>query len=229
MSGVIHSRLSSQPARLNPSPDLLTSPGEAGAGQPGLAEPLSVGPVKSELMDMMGKRQNYGLAGDKFQTKGALHEHVRQMVMLERLCTRFHLVAGQLRSRHGNRETIHVEDEFDVQDLLHALLTLEHDDIQPEEWTPSYAGGNPRVDFLLKVEQVVIEAKKTRSGLGARELGEQLMIDIQKYKQHPDCRTLVCFVYDPEGRIDNPRGIENDLSGDEDGLTVRVIIAPHGL
>ena len=85
------------------------------------------------------------------------------------------------------------------------------------------------MDFLLKLEQIVIEAKKTRSGLGARELGEQLIVDIQKYKQHPDCRTLVCFVYDPEGRIANPRGIENDLSGDKDGLTVRVIIAPKGL
>ena len=180
-------------------------------------------------MVIMSKRQNSRIAGETFQTKSALHEHIRQMLMLERLCSRFHLVARQLRSRHSNRDTLHVEDEYDVQDLLHALLTLEHDDIRPEEWTPSYAGGSSRMDFLLKLEQIVIEAKKTRSGLGARELGEQLIVDIQKYKQHPDCRTLVCFVYDPEGRIANPRGIENDLSGDKDGLTVRVIIAPKGL
>lgn len=177
----------------------------------------------------MSKRQDYRIAGEKFQTKGALQEHIRQMLMLERLCSRFHRVARQLRSRHSHRDTLHVEDEYDVQDLLHALLTLEHDDIRPEEWTPSYAGGSSRMDFLLKLEQIVVEAKKTRSGLGARELGEQLMVDIQKYKQHPDCRTLVCFVYDPEGRIADPRGIESDLSGDKDGLTVRVIIAPKGL
>jgi len=181
----------------------------------------------TELMVIMSKRQSVRIAGERFQTKSALHERVRQMLMLERLCSRFHLVARQLRSRHSNRDTLHVEDEYDVQDLLHALLTLEHDDIRPEEWTPSYAGGSSRMDFLLKLEQIVIEAKKTRSGLGARELGEQLIVDIQKYKQHPDCRTLVCFVYDPEGRIANPRGIENDLSGDRDGLAVRVIIAPN--
>jgi hypothetical protein len=122
-----------------------------------------------------------------------------------------------------------VEDEYDVQDLLHALLTLEYDDIRPAEWTPSYAGGSARKDFLLTLERMVIAAKKTRSDLGARELGEQLMVDIQKYQQHPDCRTLVCFVYDPEGRIANPRGIENELNGDKDGLTVRVIIAPKDL
>jgi len=180
-------------------------------------------------MVIMSKHQNYRTVGETFQTKSALHERIRRMLMLERLCARFHLVAGQLRSRHGNRDTLHVEDEYDVQDLLHALLTLEHDDIRPEEWTPSYTGGSSRMDFLLKLEQIVIEAKKTRSGLGVRELGEQLIIDIQQYKRRPDCRTLVCFVYDPEGQIANPRGVENDLSGDKDGLAVRVIIAPKGL
>jgi hypothetical protein len=121
-----------------------------------------------------------------------------------------------------------VEDEYDVRDLLHALLVLEHDDVRLEEWTPSYAA-SPRRDFLLRLERIVVEAKMTRSGLGAREVEEQLAADIQKYKQHPDCRTLVCFVYDPEGRIANPRGIENALSGDKGGLAVRVIIAPKDL
>jgi len=178
-------------------------------------------------MGIMSKRQDYERPGEKFKTKSALHAHVRQMLVLERLCSRFHLVARQLQLRHGNRNTLQVEDEYDVQDLLRALLTLEHDDIRPQEWTPSYAS-SPRTDFLLKLEYVVIEAKKTRSDFGTRELGEQLTVDIQKYKDHPDCRTLVCFVYDPEGRIANPHEIEHDLSGDKDGLAVRVIIAPAG-
>ena len=71
-----------------------------------------------------------------------------------------------------------------------------------------------------------MEIKKSRPGLGARELGEQLIVDIAKYKKHPDCRTLFCFVYDPDGRIVNPRGIENDLNANQDELTVRVLIAP---
>ena len=173
----------------------------------------------------MGKRPSSRTAGETFQTKSALHQHVRQMLMLERLCSRFHLVAEQLRSRHGNRDTLQVEDEYDVEDLLHALLTLEYDDIRLKEWTPSYAS-SPRTDFLLKLEQIVVEAKKAKSDLGARELGEQLTVDIQKYKHQPDCRTLVCFVYDPKGRIANPLAAENDLSGDKGGLAVRVIIAP---
>jgi len=146
--------------------------------------------------------------------------------IIENLCNRFHLVVRQLKSRHDNRDTLVVEDEYDVQDLLHSLLTLHFDDIRPEEWTPSYAGGSSRMDFLLKKEQIVIEVKKTRKTLGAKEVGEQLIIDIKKYETHPDCRRLFCFVYDPEGRIANPRGIENDLNRDDAGLPVKVLITP---
>jgi len=143
------------------------------------------------------------------------------------IINRFHQVARQLRARHSARNTLEIEDEYDVQDLFHALLKLYFDDIRPEEYTPSYAGSASRVDFLLKDEQIIIEIKKTRKGLAAKEVGEQLIIDTQKYQTHPDCKTLICFVYDPEGRIANPRGIEKDLSKDFNGLPVSVFITPH--
>ncbi len=143
------------------------------------------------------------------------------------LCERFHVVARQLRDRHDKRDTLDVEDEYDVQDLLHALLRIRIDDIRREEWTPSYAGGASRMDFLLKNEQTVIETKRSRKGLDANQLGKELIVDIGKYKAHPDCKRLVCFVYDPEGRIANPRGIERDLSGSDSGIDVSVIIAPR--
>ncbi len=145
---------------------------------------------------------------------------------LFRIGERFHLVAKQLRVRRQNRPTLDVNDEYDVQDLFHALLRIAFDDVRPEEWTPSYAAGASRMDFLLPEIEAVVEIKKSRSGLGARELGEQLIVDISKYRKHPSCRTLFCFVYDPDGRINNPRGIENDLNATQDELTVRVLIAP---
>lgn len=148
---------------------------------------------------------------------------------LSLLCSRFHLVAKQLRSRHDERDTLYVEDEYDVQDLFHGLLLVFFDDIRPEEWTPSYAGGSSRMDFLLKQDDAVVEIKKTRKGLAARQVCEELIIDIQRYQAHPSCKTLVCFVYDPEGRISNPSGIENDLSKDHEDLRVQVIIAPKGM
>lgn len=142
------------------------------------------------------------------------------------LCDRFHLFARQLKTRHSNRSTIEIIDEYDVQDLFHALLTLYFDDIKDEEPTPSYAGGSSRVDFLLRQEQTIIELKKTREKLTDKEVGEQLIIDIARYKSHPDYKTLICFVYDPERRIKNPRGLENDLSKTTDGMIVQVFIRP---
>ncbi|KAB2834066.1 MAG: DUF2321 domain-containing protein [Candidatus Dadabacteria bacterium] len=148
------------------------------------------------------------------------------LTQIESLCSRFHLITKQLRSRHEDRMTLDVQDEYDVQDLLHALLRLYFDDIRPEEWTPSYAGGSSRIDFLLKNERILIEVKKTRQQLKAKQIGDQLIIDINRYKTHPDCKLLFCFVYDPEGIISNPRGLENDLNGERDGLRVEVMIVP---
>lgn len=84
------------------------------------------------------------------------------------------------------------------------------------------------MDFLLKNESIVIEVKMTRKGLGSREVGEQLILDIAHYKAHPSCKTLFCLVYDPEHRISNPRGLENDLSKKSDGLDVKVFVVPRG-
>lgn len=147
---------------------------------------------------------------------------------LELLARRFHIVVRQLRSRHDNRVTLEINDEYDVQDLLLALLKIFFGDIRPEEWTPSYAGGSSRMDFLLKAEQTVLEVKKTRQGLRDKQVGDQLLEDIGRYRSHPDCKTLVCFVYDPDGHISNPDGLENDLNKLGEDMKVKVIVAPRG-
>jgi len=146
--------------------------------------------------------------------------------ILRNLLLRFHAVTVQLRQRHDRRPTLDVSDEYDVQDLLHALLCLYFGDIRPEEWTPSYAGKSSRVDFLLKREAIVVEVKKTRSGLTEKELGDQLIVDTARYSRMPDCKTLVCFVYDPESRIPNPGGLEADLSGTREKVAVEVLVLP---
>ncbi len=113
---------------------------------------------------------------------------------IENILKRFHFVANQLRNRRKeggmSRETIIINDEYDVQDLLHGLLKIHFDDIRAEEWNPSYAGSSSRSDFLLKEEKIIVEVKKTRIGLKDKEIGEQLTIDKANYKKHPDCRVL---------------------------------------
>jgi hypothetical protein len=143
-----------------------------------------------------------------------------------RICDRFHLVARPLAKRQRARVSVLMADEYDVQDVLHALLKLDFDDVRPEEYVPSYAGKASRMDFLLKNEAIVVEAKFAGKKLSAANVGSQLIDDIARYQTHPGCRTLVCFVYDPEATIDNPRGLEADLSRSEGTLSVMVMIRP---
>lgn len=148
--------------------------------------------------------------------------------LVNKICNKFHLVALQLKRRHNNRVTLNISDEYDVQDLFHTLLRLDFTDVRAEEYTPSYASGSSRIDFILKNEKIAVELKKTRPNLKSKEVTDQLIIDIARYKSHPDCKTLICFVYDPDHFIENPSAIENDLSGDRDDLRVEVIITPKG-
>ena len=150
--------------------------------------------------------------------------------IVRKICTRFHIVTKQLRDhRHENRDTIIIEDEYDVQDLLHALLKIFFDDIRPEECTPSYAGKSSRIDFLIKSKKIVIEVKKTRERLKGEQIADQLFIDIERYKKsHPDCEYLFCFVYDPENLISNPIGFEKDINIEHKG-EAEVLICPKGL
>ena len=147
---------------------------------------------------------------------------------IEKLCTRFHLVVRQLRKRYADRDTLDVADEYDVQDLMHAMLRIFFDDIRPEEYTPSYAGKSSRMDFLIKGESIALEVKKARKDLRDKDIGSQLIDDIARYREHPSCKTLICFVYDPDEWIVNPSGLENDLSKVERGLIVKVLVVPKG-
>jgi hypothetical protein len=164
---------------------------------------------------------------EQFWESNSQDTNPNAIVIIRRLVYRFHIAARQLRSRHGGQPTLTVKNEYDAQDLFHVFLKLHFDDIRSEEYVPSYAGGNSRMDFLLKKEQIVVELKKTRKDLGEKEIGAQLIIDIARYKAHQDCKTLVCFVYDPEGVIGNPAGLEKDLSWSKDGFSVETLIYPR--
>jgi len=146
----------------------------------------------------------------------APNKNIQQTVTEEqgiyRIIERFHLSALQLQHRHDSRDTLTITDEYDVQDLMHVLLQLYYDDVRPEENAPSFAGRASRMDFLLKQEKIVLEVKKTRANLKAKEIGDELAIDVAHYRAHPDCKRLVCFVYDPDRLVKNPRGVERDLN-----------------
>jgi len=177
--------------------------------------------AQATLESFLSEIQELGL-----ENKGA-PTFEQDIIWLNNLYSKLNIVIRQLKRRHDERETLEVNDEYDLQDLMHVLLKLRFDDIRPEEWTPSYCGGSARMDFLLKEKQIVIETKLARKTLRDREVGNQLIEDIARYKEHPDCSFLSCFVYDPEGLVSNPSGLEKDLSKVYNGFRVDVRIEPR--
>lgn len=149
--------------------------------------------------------------------------HRDASALVQNIFRSFPRVSHQLLRRHDDRATLEINDEYDVQDLLHALLHVFFDDVRPEEWTPSYAGRSARADFLLKKERIIVEAKMTRANLKQKQVVDQLIIDRAHYAGHPDCDLLLCFVYDPERWLDNPTAIEADLSIDEHPRIIVVV------
>jgi hypothetical protein len=147
--------------------------------------------------------------------------------VVEHLCTRFPRYVWQLQRRHGGRAALAIADEYDLQDHLHALLRLHFDDVREEEWTPSYAGVSTRMDFLLKREAIVVETKMTRERLDERKLVAELLVDKEHYRKHPDCQTLICFIYDPDHRLKNPDAVIDDVSDDEPALRTLVVVSPR--
>jgi hypothetical protein len=148
---------------------------------------------------------------------------------IEQICQRFQLVARRLQQRHAKRGTLVVADEYDVQDLLAAVLAADFDDVRNEEFSPSVAGQNSRIDFVLVGPGIAVETKMTRESLTDEKLAEELLVDIRRYEEHPEARHLVCFVYDPELRLKNPAGLVRDLEKTATRFEMlKVIIAPRG-
>ena len=91
--------------------------------------------------------------------------------------------------------------------------------------------GNFRKDFETRTDEELIALRGSylpphAIHLAASQVLSQRahVLDIARYKTRPSCNTLFCLVYDPEHRIQNPRGLESDLSKEIDGLDVRVFV-----
>lgn len=127
-----------------------------------------------------------------------------------------------LTHRRKGSQQLSFGSEYDVQDLLHALLRPWIGDIRPEEFTPSYAGSSTRMDFLLPVHSLVIETKIIRDRSHAKRVGDELIIDIEHYRRHQSCKILWCVIYDPEGLVTNADGLKNDLEGSRSSRDGRI-------
>jgi REase_DpnII-MboI len=58
----------------------------------------------------------------------------------EKLSSKFRNMSFLLERRKKGKSPFTIDDEYDFQDLLRCFLSIEFNDVRPEQWTPEYAG-----------------------------------------------------------------------------------------
>ena len=102
--------------------------------------------------------------------------------------------------------------------LIIAIAILTYMVKQRNTWLDK---ANKKIDQLSMSKTAIEEENET-----LKTYLSNAVIDREKYKVHPDCRKLYCFVYDPEGLLGNPNGIKKDLESNSEDF-IKVFIRPE--
>jgi hypothetical protein len=127
-----------------------------------------------------------------------------------------------------SRTTITINDESQLQDFVFLILKSSIDDLIPETPTGKAASRFAIEDFFSKKLGLVIEAKYIRDKNHGRNVTKELHDDIEMYRTHDNCSTIVFFVYDPSKFIPSVsalvRHLETKRTYDQKPLGVRCIV-----
>lgn len=149
--------------------------------------------------------------------------------MVERICARLPQTARVLanRSRKG-RAPFDINDEYDVQDLLHSILRAYLKYSVQEDPLPKIAGAkSSRADISIEELGVLIEIKYARGPEDQKRIFEEYSQDLVLYAGWPSLRTLIYLIYN-SADLKDPEAFDK-LSGDQSvngkDFRVRVILA----
>lgn len=142
------------------------------------------------------------------------------------LADRIVYVQRALSRRRKPKAPLELTDEYDDQYLLGALLRIFFDDVRAEAGAQDHAGAAPRIDFLIPRFRLALELKHARASMTDKSLADELITDRERYGASGEVNHLLCLVFDHDGHLLNPRGLEQDLSKAHsvEGLAVTVRI-----
>jgi hypothetical protein len=146
---------------------------------------------------------------DASSTNESSDEVTESAALIIRIMDKWSNMIASFKQHRTDVKAIEVTNEYEMQYLLEGVLRLLFEDVRPETYTQNYANKSNRTDFLLPKQRILIETKMTRQGLDNKKLSEELIIDKEHYRKHPDVDIILCFVYDPERRIKNPEGLKD--------------------
>lgn len=107
-----------------------------------------------------------------------------------------------------SRSEYSVQDEYDVQDFLAALLRAHFEDLRREEPLPSFGPTRSRCDLYLATPGIFIEIKTTLKKT-EKDIIADFKKDIPDYLNCDACKTLIFFIHDPENKIRNQKQFDD--------------------
>jgi hypothetical protein len=141
-----------------------------------------------------GKDVTFTLLFDEAEADVASHPDV---AILERLCRRLPQAARVLVHRTRNNKTSYqVGDEYDVQDLLHALLRGYFKYSVREDPLPKVGGSrSSRADISIEELGALVELKYVRGPADQKRLVEEFSQDLVVYAAWPHLLHLFYVIY----------------------------------
>lgn len=133
-----------------------------------------------------------------------------------RIVDGFPAAASILANRREERPPFLISDEYDVQELFHAMSVSVLPDIVREDPAPKKAGTSVRLDFTAKAARLGVEVKCVRDKAHSGAVRREILLDEATYEKHPDVDVVIAFVYDPKRcmRPEEDLVFERDLSQD---------------
>jgi hypothetical protein len=135
-----------------------------------------------------------------------------------------------LNTRRSKGAILALDSEADVQDAMYLILRPWVCDLVPE--TPTDKTGNRYSirDFVSRSLRLVIEAKYIRDAEHGKHISKELHDDIEVYRHHLYCETILFFLYDPDSLIPDQRELRRTIEQSRvyDGrpLVCKLIVKP---
>ncbi|MCJ7483488.1 MAG: hypothetical protein MUO31_11035 [Thermodesulfovibrionales bacterium] len=135
------------------------------------------------------------------------------MTLIERVCKRISYAARILSNRQRKgKNSFEIKDEYDVQDLLHAVLRANLKYSVQEDPLPKVAGTkSSRADISIEELGILIEIKFVRSPDDQKVIFNAFSQDLVLYSAWPHLRKLLYVIYNAND-LSDPEALEK-LSG----------------
>lgn len=155
---------------------------------------------------------------------------VNRLYLLDELVEGIPESVSILKDRKGDRPDFEITCEKDFQDLFFALIKPVFPNSLSEEPIPQHATKSKKIDFVIPELSLAIELKTVRNERHAKNLSDELKVDIESYHQHPDCTRMKAIVWDDERLLTDRSNFEEDLTGprviDGTEFQVETVIIP---